>query len=426
MLHSRATKRFAVGLGAHGSHWLLSSVLAGALPACAAQNGSEVGVEAEALTALPAASATLVNSATLANSALILKAAPIKKLACSAPPDGTRPDPTLVNTDSFVLSRFPLDKVYKQLISTAGVGAPTSTQLYRQLWDSMDTAANGQFTAPHCDNNGSTINGFPIDCPRPETQLKKTLPSKFTPVALFNRFDLAASDGSNCGEYRIVYAMNNSGGGGGYPGGGFNPELPIEQQPIVDPNPPDPIGPIVVGTRALAVSTASASVLNPAKLSSAALKASVIEATPITVGPSIIITPPPQPTVNGRAFVIFEGILPNPKPFCGLEMCRPVVKFWENLASLDATTAAGQQALADGLEALYFKGLPGFEPVVHHAHYGATWRRLRPTQRWTDPHQPIRRLRQLAAARVSSRERLQQWQLQAAARSCHREDQPLP
>lgn len=371
MLQSRATKRIAVGIRAHGSHWLLSSMLVGALPACAAQNiepGAEVAGEAEALTVSPAASATLVNNA------LILKAVPIKKLVCSAPADGTRPEPTLVNTDPFVLSRFALDKVYKQLISTSGLGAPTSTQLYQQLWDSMDTAASGAFSAPHCDDNGSTINGFPIDCPRPETQLKKTLPSKFTPVALFNRFDLAASDGSNCGEYRIVYAMNATNGGGGYPGG-LNPDLPIKQPPIVvDPNPPDPIGPIAINPRTLSLQTAGASasaVLNPAALSSAALKTSAISTTPIVIGPPIIIPPPPQPTINGRAFIIFEGILPNPRPSCGVEMCRPVVKFWENLAASDPNTAAGQQALADGLEEFYFKGIAGFEPVVHHLHYGA-------------------------------------------------------
>src|SRR6185369_17666643 len=34
---------------------------------------------------------------------------------------------------------------------------------------------------------------------------------------------------------------------------------------------------------------------------------------------------------NGsRDFIIFEGILPNPNPSCGIESCRPVVKFWES------------------------------------------------------------------------------------------------
>jgi hypothetical protein len=203
------------------------------------------------------------------------------------PPDGTRPDATLVNTDPFVLSRFALGRVYKQLVALSGAGT-SPTALYQQMWDTLDQGAAAKFpAAPHCDDAAPpSINGFPIDCPRPEVVLKNSPTSSFVPVALFNRFDLAPADGSHCGEYRIVYAMRSG--------------------------------------------------------------------------------------AAGRNFIIFEGILPNPKPECGLEECRPVVKFWENLASHDPATAAGQAALADGLEAFYFKGLPGFSPVVHPEHYGAT------------------------------------------------------
>jgi len=201
------------------------------------------------------------------------------------PPDGTRPDPTLVNTDPFVLSRFPLGRVYKQLVSLAGAST-SPTALYQQMWDTLDVNAGAKFpAAPHCDDAAPpSINGFPIDCPRPEAVLKNSPASSFAPVALFNRFDLAPADGAHCGEYRIVYAMRSG--------------------------------------------------------------------------------------AAGRNFIIFEGILPNPNPRCGLEACRPVVKFWENLASHDPTTAVGQAALADGLDAFYFKGLPGFSPVVHPDHYG--------------------------------------------------------
>jgi hypothetical protein len=201
------------------------------------------------------------------------------------PPDGTRPDPTLVNVDPFVLRRFPLERVYTQL-TTLGGGAPTPLDLYQQMWDALDDNAHAKFSAPHCDDaSPPSINGFPIDCPRPETVLKNTKPSSFVPVALFNRFDLAPADGGHCGEYRIVYAMRSG--------------------------------------------------------------------------------------ASGRNFIIFEGILPNPNPRCGLEACRPVVDFWESLASLDPATSTGAAALANGLEQFYFKGLPGFEPVVHPGHYGA-------------------------------------------------------
>ncbi|MEY4579949.1 MAG: hypothetical protein RL701_4652 [Pseudomonadota bacterium] len=295
-----------------------------------------------------AAGALAQSKATIATSAVrvaplteatVLTAKPIKLPAFCPPPDGTRPEPTLVNTDAFVLKRFPLARVYKQLIDLSGLAAPSVTELYQQMWDALDKSGNAKFAGPHCDDNASTINGFPIDCPRPETVLKDTLPESFTPVALFNRFDLTPSDGSICGEYRIVYAFGGAvGGGDPYPGG---PKLPT----------PLPI-----------------EVIQPIKTTSATLAS-----TSAVVATSRIVPTRPLPvpiTVNGRNFIIFEGILPNPDPTCGVEACRPVVEFWEKLASFDPGTAAGQTALADGLENFYFNGLSGFEPVVHPNHYG--------------------------------------------------------
>ena len=223
--------------------------------------------------------------AELASAVTRVSVAPVEPPAVCPPPDGTSPDPTLVHTDPSVLARFPLSRVYEQLLSLAGTGEPTAVDLYRQMWDALDTAANGTFDAPHCDDDGGAINGFPIDCPRPEVSLKKTDPEIFTPVALFNRFDLSPADGSHCGEYRIIYALK--------------------------PRPEDP-------------------------------------------------------AIAGRNFIIFEGILPNPTPRCGIEACRPVVDFWQGLAKLDPTQKA------DGLEQFYFKGLAGFQPVVHPRHYGAS------------------------------------------------------
>jgi hypothetical protein len=206
--------------------------------------------------------------------------------ASCPPPDGTRPDPTLVNVDPFVLVRFPLERVYRQLVTLSSTHAPTPLELHEQIWDTLGTRASASFVAPHCDDNTPpSINNFPIECPRAETVLKTTAASVFSPVALVNRFDLAPADGGHCGEYRIVYALTSG--------------------------------------------------------------------------------------ANGRNFVIFEGILPNPNPGCGLDACRPIVNFWQSLASFDPSTAAGAQSLADGLDNFYFKGLPGFEPVVHPKHYGA-------------------------------------------------------
>ena len=124
------------------------------------------------------------------------------------PPDGTRPDATLVNTDAFVLARFPLQRLFSQIVRLAHVVSPSASDLYQQMWDSMDTKAAAKFKAPHCDDaDPPSINGFPIECSRPEAVLKNSSPATFVPVALTNRFDLSPADGANCGEYRIIYAM---------------------------------------------------------------------------------------------------------------------------------------------------------------------------------------------------------------------------
>src|SRR5882672_1519722 len=73
--------------------------------------------------------------------------------ATCPPPDGARPDPTLINTDAFVLQRFPLQRVYKQLLALAGVGAPNAVELFQQMWDSMDSKVSAKFDGPHCDDS---------------------------------------------------------------------------------------------------------------------------------------------------------------------------------------------------------------------------------------------------------------------------------
>jgi hypothetical protein len=68
---------------------------------------------------------------------------------------------------------------------------------------------------------------------------------------------------------------------------------------------------------------------------------------------------------NGqRNFIIFEAVLPNPKPGCR-SGCRPVVEFWGNLSNPALTPA---QRAAE-LDKFFYTGLPGFRPVVHINHY---------------------------------------------------------
>ncbi len=74
-----------------------------------------------------------------------------------------------------------------------------------------------------------------------------------------------------------------------------------------------------------------------------------------------------NPSISGRAFLIFEAALPNPTPALGLDACLPVAQFWQGL-SQDASAASR----ATKLEKFYFTGgaVPGFAPVVNAAHYG--------------------------------------------------------
>lgn len=70
----------------------------------------------------------------------------------------------------------------------------------------------------------------------------------------------------------------------------------------------------------------------------------------------------------GRSFIIFEAVLPNPTPALGLKGCLPVAKLWASLSDPSTTVASRTTALRN----FYFVGLPGFPPVFHINHYGAT------------------------------------------------------
>jgi hypothetical protein len=67
-----------------------------------------------------------------------------------------------------------------------------------------------------------------------------------------------------------------------------------------------------------------------------------------------------------RAFIIFEAVLPNPRPGCR-SACEPVEELWASLS--DPTLNPSQRASALGN--FYYQGLSGFEPVVQIDHYTA-------------------------------------------------------
>jgi len=142
----------------------------------------------------------------------------------AAAPDG-RPqldiDPrrSLAITEQPIVSRFSLERVMRQLIATSGVSNLTPVAFFQQWWDT-ENPKPGVGPGPHCDDtsdeNGTPmLNGYPITCrPAPAEGGQATCDPfsdpestcSYIPVGLFMRFDAAPAKGSNCGEYRIVYA----------------------------------------------------------------------------------------------------------------------------------------------------------------------------------------------------------------------------
>jgi hypothetical protein len=106
------------------------------------------------------------------------------------------------------------------VLNRLAAGSPNSMiarQLYDQ-WMDLHNPKPGIGQGGHCDdemtNGVATLNGFAFECGRAEGQLVGTNPTDgtanaFSPIALVNRFDLATDPrkgGTDCGEYRIIYA----------------------------------------------------------------------------------------------------------------------------------------------------------------------------------------------------------------------------
>jgi hypothetical protein len=73
-----------------------------------------------------------------------------------------------------------------------------------------------------------------------------------------------------------------------------------------------------------------------------------------------------QDVASSKNLIIFEAVLPNPRPGCR-EGCLPIAEFWKSLSAIDAAAVRAQK-----LENFFYNGLPGFRPVVHVDHYSAT------------------------------------------------------
>lgn len=124
---------------------------------------------------------------------------------------------SLAVTEDPILERFPLERVLGQLAAQSGVPSATALSLFHQWWDTQNPGP-GLGQGAHCDDQvdpslGTVLNGYPYLC-RPDPAegsqaacdpFAADSPCAYQPLALTNRFDLAPEDGSNCGEYRIVF-----------------------------------------------------------------------------------------------------------------------------------------------------------------------------------------------------------------------------
>lgn len=128
------------------------------------------------------------------------------------------PHRSLMVHDSETLSEptvdFSLEKTLGMLATQVSVDVPgtTAESIFKQMWDTQNDTGSAQIMPGiHCDDNGSTVNGFPVnDCPRAEGN-EAAAPdliakmAEYQPTALVNRLDLSHKGWKNCGEHRIIY-----------------------------------------------------------------------------------------------------------------------------------------------------------------------------------------------------------------------------
>jgi len=115
---------------------------------------------------------------------------------------------SLFETHEDALTAFTMEEVLTSIASNSGL-LPEPAVTHDQFMDIYNEAP-GLGLGQHCDDDvdfsgGTGLNGYPLQCDRNEGNQIGNMAEWF-PIAVVNRFDLAPSDGSNCGEARIVMA----------------------------------------------------------------------------------------------------------------------------------------------------------------------------------------------------------------------------
>jgi len=145
---------------------------------------------------------------------LLVGAARRRAVAPVLPLDARR---SLVVTDQAILDGFSFERVMNAIVARSGTRT-TAIRLYQQLFDTQNPKPGRVAPdAPHCDDylvaGKPAFNGLPRRCPTDEGALATTDPfanGEYIPLGLTNRFDLTPVDGSNCGQYRIIFARKSS------------------------------------------------------------------------------------------------------------------------------------------------------------------------------------------------------------------------
>ena len=121
---------------------------------------------------------------------------------------------TVIETNQEALSSVTLRGTLDASLGNAGISNVGAVDVYHALIDSYNAAPGRERALRHCDDQRTSgeasLNGFPLACPRLEGQLFDNLDSWF-PLAFVNRLDLAPTDGSNCGQQRLIFANNDGG-----------------------------------------------------------------------------------------------------------------------------------------------------------------------------------------------------------------------
>lgn len=157
---------------------------------------------------------TLVIAAAALPVLMAARSRTVRHPSTPAPLSATR---SFVITDKAIVDSFTLDRVLAQLIARGGAGGLTPQQMMRQMFDTQNPRPGlADPGGPHCDDHllGGlpSFNGFPRRCPTPEGTLAATpyLGDEYFTLGIANRFDLAPADGSNCGQYRLIFARKDS------------------------------------------------------------------------------------------------------------------------------------------------------------------------------------------------------------------------